>query len=537
MQTIIDTITANYYALGVFVSFAVYTLIGLLVSLRVKNAEDYYVSGRNAPTFLVASSLIGSYFSTVTFMGDAGFAYSGYGIPVIMFYIFILPAYVIGVLFFGRYLRRSAVLTLPEYFAKRFHSQRIRLISALTLILGITAYLVAVTQGAGLLLAEITGMEYNYALILIVIIYTLITFTSGAKGVLITDTLMFTLFFFATLFVIPYFFEAGGGVHEMVAKAKNLLEKPDLFSWHGITGEDAYLGTPGRVLLFVIISGFIWGSVVAVSPWQASRYLMAKNEHVAIRSAIFSVIASAILVLCVTIPVMAINAINAEISPPERVFIWGSMNLAPVFLGMLAISAILAAALSSATTFLQLIGYSLTKDILKIDDSNDKRLLRISRWSMIVVGVLILFITSSRNPAIFWIAMFAATLFAASWGPAAIASTQSSRVTRFGATASILTGFLSIILIELLKLFEIIDLPRNLPSVIIGAVLAILVLIIGSYYTQPSQEEKEYFTFLRTTPAEEFNDTRLKRTLLYPKLLIVSGFIISGLLYYFYYLP
>lgn len=537
MQTIIDTITSNYYALGVFISFAVYSVVGLVVSLRVKNAEDYYVSGRNASTFLVASTLIASYFSTVTFMGDAGFAYSGYGVPVIMFYILILPSYALGVLFFGRYLRRSEVLTLPDYFARRFNSEGIRKASSLTLILGITAYLVAVTQGAGLLLSEITNMNYNYALILIVIIYTLITFTSGAKGVLITDTLMFTLFFFATLFVIPYFFEAGGGAHEMVNKAKNLLDKPDLFSWHGITGENAYLGTPGRVLLFAIVSGVIWGSVVAISPWQSSRYLMAKNEHVAIRSALLAVIASAILVLCVTIPVMAINAINSEIDPPERVFIWASMNLAPTFLGMLAISAILAAALSSATTFLQLIGYSITKDILKIDNSNDKRLLRITRLTMIFVGVAILFITSSRNPAIFWIAMFAATLFAASWGPAAIASTQSSRVTSFGATASILTGFLSIIIIELLKYFEIIDLPRNLPSVIIGAILAIIVLIVGSYYTKPTKEEKEYYQFLKTTPPEEFDEVKLKRTLAYPKLLIISGIVISGFLYYFYYLP
>ena len=31
-----------------------------------------------------------------------------------------------------------------------------------------------------------------------------------------------------------------------------------------------------------------WGIVVAVSPWQASRYLMARDEHTVIRSAIIT---------------------------------------------------------------------------------------------------------------------------------------------------------------------------------------------------------------------------------------------------------
>ncbi|MFF2496868.1 hypothetical protein [Peribacillus sp. NPDC058075] len=47
-------------------------------------------------------------------------------------------------------------MTVPKFFGNRFHSKKVRLAAAITTILGIAAYLVAVTQGAAVLLAEVT---------------------------------------------------------------------------------------------------------------------------------------------------------------------------------------------------------------------------------------------------------------------------------------------------------------------------------------------------------------------------------------------
>ncbi len=61
-----------YFSIGVIASFIIIAVIGMLVSRKVSSAEDYYVSGRNAPTILIVGSLVASYFSTVTFMGEVG---------------------------------------------------------------------------------------------------------------------------------------------------------------------------------------------------------------------------------------------------------------------------------------------------------------------------------------------------------------------------------------------------------------------------------------------------------------------------------
>lgn len=43
-------------------------------------------------------------------------------------------------------------------------------------------------------------------------------------------------------------------------------------------------------LIWAIILDLAWGVVYAVSPWQSSRHLMARNEHVVLRAAIYTCI-------------------------------------------------------------------------------------------------------------------------------------------------------------------------------------------------------------------------------------------------------
>lgn len=52
--------------------------IGKIAGSRIKGTDDYYVSGRNAPTFVIVGTLVACYASTVAFLGESGFSYNGY---------------------------------------------------------------------------------------------------------------------------------------------------------------------------------------------------------------------------------------------------------------------------------------------------------------------------------------------------------------------------------------------------------------------------------------------------------------------------
>lgn len=55
----------NIYFMGMILSMIVYIVLGLVISRQVKDVNDFFVAGRQAPTFLIVGSLVASYCSTV----------------------------------------------------------------------------------------------------------------------------------------------------------------------------------------------------------------------------------------------------------------------------------------------------------------------------------------------------------------------------------------------------------------------------------------------------------------------------------------
>lgn len=131
----------NIYLIGMIVSFVVYIALGIIISRKVKNANDYYVAGRRAPVFLIVGSMIASYVSTGLFMGDAAEYFNGVFGPMIILCTMQVVGYILGAVVIGRYLRRSEVLTIPQFFGKRFNSKAMRILSTTTAIIMMSVYL------------------------------------------------------------------------------------------------------------------------------------------------------------------------------------------------------------------------------------------------------------------------------------------------------------------------------------------------------------------------------------------------------------
>ena len=53
----------------------IYIAIGNYAGRKVKDVEDYFVVGRQAPTLLIVGTLVASLLSTSTFLAEPGAAY------------------------------------------------------------------------------------------------------------------------------------------------------------------------------------------------------------------------------------------------------------------------------------------------------------------------------------------------------------------------------------------------------------------------------------------------------------------------------
>ena len=47
--------------MGMILSMIVYIVLGLVISRQVKDVNDFFVAGRQAPTFLIVGSLVAAY--------------------------------------------------------------------------------------------------------------------------------------------------------------------------------------------------------------------------------------------------------------------------------------------------------------------------------------------------------------------------------------------------------------------------------------------------------------------------------------------
>lgn len=527
----------NTFVIGMIISIFVYLAVGWYAGLRIKHLDDYYVAGRNAPTFLIVGTLVASFLSTNAFIGEVGMSYRGHGPLIVIMTGVNCVGYIIGALFFGRFLRRAKTITVPEFFGQRFNSRRVQALAGLTIVVGLSCYLLAVTWGVSLVINQVTGISYPIAIVIAWLGYTAFTMYSGSQGVVLTDTIMFTLFVTVALLALYFIVEAGGGWFASVEQLTVYKDKPGIISWHGVVGGESNWQTPTDGLIWALILGVAWGLVVAVSPWQTSRYLMARSEHVVIRSACGAAIAMFLLYLVTTFGAAAINLSNPDINPPEGAMIWAAMNLMPPVAGAILVSGIIAAGLSSASTFLSLIGFSATNDVLNPGNKTNDQRLKLTRNLMLGISVLVLIFAQILPNNIFWITYFAGPVFASSWGVVAFMSVWSTRITEAAAFWGMLSGFLGNIAVNLLALLAEIKLPVYLDPILVGGLISLATVIGVSLTGTVSKHESDFRAALHITPQEEINQNELKLTLRWPVAMISIGLVMICVIAYFYALP
>jgi len=196
----------NFTALdwGIIAVYLIATVaIGIYVNRYIKNMADYVVAGRSLKSYLSIATMIGSELGLVTVMYSAQ---KGFWRGLAAFHIGLVAGMVtlfVGITgFIVVPLRRMGVMTIPEFYARRF-SPGVRIFGGLLLagagILNMGMFL----KAGAIFVAALTGLNepsaVNWimtALLAIVLTYTIL---GGMVSVVITDYLQFVVLSFALL--------------------------------------------------------------------------------------------------------------------------------------------------------------------------------------------------------------------------------------------------------------------------------------------------------------------------------------------------
>ena len=210
--------------------------------------------------------------STNTYIGNAGKGYE-YGIPWLLTALVMVVFTYLSWTFVAPRLRRFAshfdALTLPDYLASRFVSERqvLRVAAAMVIIFSSILYLVAIFKGAGNLFQQFLEVRYEVAVGLVLLVVMLYTSIGGFVSVVRTDVLQGILMVIGSVTIFYFVTDAAGGV-SVLPELKNLPSGAHLFDWNA--------AIPLVVLLGIALSGSL---KLLVDPRQISRFYALKDER------------------------------------------------------------------------------------------------------------------------------------------------------------------------------------------------------------------------------------------------------------------
>lgn len=262
----IDWIIVSVYLLGT-------VAIGLYANRYIKDMADYVVAGRSLNSCVAVATMLGSEIGLVTVMYTAQKGFTG---GFAAFHIGVLSGIVcllVGLTgFIVVPLRRTGVMTIPEYYEQRF-GRGVRILGGTLLSLGGILNMGVFLKAGALFVTSLTGMSdpttVNIVMTVLLSLVLIYTILGGMVSVVITDYIQFVVLSFGMLFVCLYAVMQLGWA-PVVDVVKEV---------HGVSGFDPLDGDgfgPSYVV-WMIIYGLV---ACAVWPTAVMRVLAAKDEQV-----------------------------------------------------------------------------------------------------------------------------------------------------------------------------------------------------------------------------------------------------------------
>ena len=427
-------------------------MVGFVFYKKNTTNADYILGGRQMNVWVTSMSAQASDMSGWLLMGLPGLAYLlGAGATE--------AAWTAIGLAIGTYLNWLIVakplrkytqiagdsITLPDFFHNRFRMKTpaLRVFAALFILIFFTVYTSSMFAAGAKLFDYIFGIGYTPALILSVVVVTAYTFLGGFKAVSWTDLFQGLLMFFALIFVVFFMWKGLSGVG---------------YDWSAL--KDFTLKTSPSFGVMSVIGAIAWGLGYFGQPHILVRFMGIKSSKEikpARRIAMVWVIISlaiAVLIGMIGNPfvaelaksgVLPANLFGADgmLVDSEKIFMILVQHMFPAVISGVLLAAVLAAIMSTADSQLLVSSSSFSSDIYNTlfdKNASEKKLLWVSRLTIVVIALIACILAIDPNSSVFQIVSHAWAGFGAAFGPIILCSLFWKRTNGAGALAGIISG-------------------------------------------------------------------------------------------------
>ena len=456
----------------VFIVYLVFMVgIGVYFFLKSKDGGEkgYFLGGREMGPWVSALSAGASDMSAWVLMGLPASIYAA-GVGQTWLAIGLAIGYTVSWLVEAPRLRKYSIaakdsITIPQYLTNRFlsESKALQVICAVIFLVAYTIYAASSIKACGTLFNTVIGIAATVAMYIAAVIIICYPFLGGFSAVCWTDFFQGMLMLGALL-IAPIFALA---IIKADGAAITMGQLPDGY-WKRCT------------IWKDVLSCLGWGLGYFGMPHIIVRFMSLRSDKDLKKSAKIG-ITWTLLILTFSVASGIIgHLLLGEIEDSSVVFITMVRKIFPALISGLLLSAILAAAMSTAASQLLASASAFASDVYKPvirkDKATENEMLWAGRYVVLAISVIAVMIASNPNSGtIMGLVENAWGVFGAAFGPAFLLSLFWRRFNFAGAVAGILTGagvdILWLVLLKDFGLYEII--PGFLASLVVAVLVSL----------------------------------------------------------------
>jgi solute:Na+ symporter, SSS family len=484
----------NFYIIIILIYLVALTIYNFYKSRSVKTQEDMMVAGRSLGITKMVFTLVCTWIGSGTFIAGAEFAFragwsslwmpAGAWVGIIVIY------------FLAGKIRTFGQYTIGDILEVRY-GRFARLFGAIALIIAFTTIVSYQFRAGGYIINVITdgavSVELGQAIAAAFVI--LFTALGGMIAVAHTDLPNGIIIVLACIVSVPFVVIAAGGwgAPAQVLPPSHLeVFSSEFGKYPVLKGMSYFLAT--MLLLLGVQSMY-------------QKFYSARTPGDAKKAVILWIIGTIIVETVVVI--IAIYASTKYWGVPNfdpaSIVLMAAKNMVPAPVGLLLLAAAVVVVLSTGMNYLLSPSTNIIRDIYQKfinPDADSKKMVALQKVFIVILGFiafLMIFIPTyfKLQISVLKYAYFAYTIYGVALTPALIAALSWKRATKAGGVASIVSGALMVIILDLIipaiAPGVLIDGdPFGIPSIYPAAIVSIGVLIIVTYLTpKPDQEVLE----------------------------------------------
>jgi len=444
--------------LAVFLYLVTMIFIGWFVSRKIKSADDYLMAGRSLTFPIVIATMAATWYGTGGIFGAIELSFK---VGIACFLIWGVPAQLGRIplaLWVAPKVRNLKETTIPALLL-RLYARPVAILGAI-LILFYSSRLQDIVS-VGIMGNTVTGLpNYVVGAVVVTIVVTYSLF-GGLWSVVMTDVFQFLLMMTLTVLVLVPVWDSVGGFEGM----QQVLPA-------------SYFEPMGNMPMAQIIVFVLLGLQVYADPTTYQRFSASKDAKTAKRAYLVCLCIWVAFDACMTMLGMASKVLYPELQG-SKAFLVLAVNHLPPFLAGLYISSILAAIMSTMSSFYLIGAATLTCDLiqpcLKHKMSNATQILVI-RICLVGLGIVGCFFAFQFDDVLEAILFLSGLYLASAFVPVIGGLFWKGKLTVAGGFFSMLGGLVTVLI------WQFLGNPYELQAMLVALPISLILFMIGNCF-------------------------------------------------------